>query len=272
GSMPVFLDDPTHVVFNKENIIDNPMFFFGLLNDVGLLGILFLSLSLFFLNLYFKNILGIWIFFSSLLAGYHVNHPDSAFWILLMLTYLNSKRKIIFLRWVKTISKILVGILVLYVINTTMKVRNSEKVPVFRQNVLQKYQLQAFSVNHKKRVRNREIKYHNFLGSVVWKVRQNSLSLKVHFFLSDFTKKEFLNLKASYLDKDFNQISFQLVKIKKWQDKPIQLLVSKGAKFLQVDELDEKGKIQRLGKHVYSVNRKNFNEKNELISIEENFE
>ncbi|MCX8000223.1 MAG: hypothetical protein N3A69_14930, partial [Leptospiraceae bacterium] len=272
GSMPVFLDDPTHTIPNPERIIDNPMFFFGLLNDIGLLGFFALGLFLFCLHLHFKNTLGIWILFSSLFAGYHVNHPDSAFWILLMLTYLNSKRQVSSLRWAKLVTKVFIGILVLYLVNTAVKAKNSEKVPLFRYDVLQKYQLQAFSVNQKSRVGDKEIEYHNFLGSVIWKVRHKGFLLKVHFFLSEFTKKEFLNLKISYLNQNYDMLSSQIVNIQKWQTRPVQLQISRDVEFIQVEELNEQGKVEQLGKHVYSVNQKNFNEKNEVTRIEGDFE
>jgi hypothetical protein len=157
-------------------------------------------------------------------------------------------------------------ILLVYGIRIFSSSKNAKQSPLFRYDVNQAYQLQAYSLYHQEKVGEEILTYHNFLGSVVWSVEHNTRLLRIHIFLSNYTKKESLTLRLACLDKDYQILSSHFIEVYKWQRDFFELNLPEHTEFLQVDEV-ERTKPKRVGEHIYSVEARNFNKKNQILSL-----
>ncbi len=258
GSFIVNLKDPTLDLFIPDNKIDNPSFFLGVLSEVGLLGVILLSLYIAIALSIRENLFLFVLLILALSFGYHVVQPDGGFAILLILSVGfkenadgDEKYKL----------RITMSILILlFLIHTVVQVVQQGRVPEFRQVKLGSYQLLAYEVNRGE-ANNR---YHIFKGKTIW-ILAGADGIELDAFLDNSTSKKTLRQKWTVLDKNRKPISDLEIIIEKNESNLNLFRIPDNGYYLQVEELDEKGKPQHYGDVPFCIPVIHFTEKNEFL-------
>jgi hypothetical protein len=261
--LPTSLTDPTHSIPNPEKIIDNPSFPLGIMGDTGIIGSLVIILWILYNLKYYQSFFSFYLLFLSGFIGYHIVHPDNAFWILLSFSHIHSRSKIYN---TKTHYPIFI-LSTLYLFHTTYLYFKNPKGPEYRYEINQVYQNFAFQ----KDIEANEIlkqtgisSYHNFKGRVKWKLKTDLDSIHLRMFLTQATKQSNLRLKMQILDNQNLSLEEKILTISKTEYSTISLTFPKNAYYLQIDELDDNMKTILSGKHIFSVDSAHFNAKREL--------
>jgi len=259
--IPVSLDQGIIPIPTSYQTVDNPSLFLGIFSDTGILGGIVISLLIYYYFRLYNCLFSIFLLFFSSFVGYHVVHPDSAFWILLILSHINKKNKFPYnqFNWIGySIFKISLS----FIIPIFLAYKNEKPSPEFRYEVTGIYQDQVFERNI---IADEQVKkigidsYHNFLGSVRWKLKEDLEFISPRFFLSKATKKESLNLRLSFLDKQKKLLEQKIITISKENLFNQKVFLPKDSYYLQVDEFSQTNKIEIFGKHIYSLDTKSFN-------------
>ncbi|HRG46437.1 MAG TPA: hypothetical protein PLG41_09565 [Leptospiraceae bacterium] len=258
GSFVVNLKDPTLGLFIPENKIDNPSFFMGILSEIGIVGLILITLYLLIAVSIRENILLLILFLLSLSFGYHVVQPDSGFVILLVL-FIGFKEKI--KADVDYKIRITMIILILFtLLHSVFQVIRQGRLPEFRQAKLNVYQL--LSYEHNRGEANNP--YHIFKGKTIWTLA-GADGIELDAFLDNSTSKKTLRQKWTVLDKNRKPISDLEITIEKNKSNLNLFRIPDNGYYLQVEELDEKGKSQFYGDVPFCVPVIHFTEKNEFL-------
>ena len=255
GSHILNLKDTNLKIYTPENKIDNPSFYFGVISEIGIMGVIILIL--YTLNRFQikKNILLALFLLPAFSIGYHIVHPDGAFVILLIWTIwfgLELGKS----KWTLVFNLVIFFILLLFFGNTISQVLRQEKFPEFRKENIHSYQLSAYEWNKEK--------YHVFKGKVIWRLgKLKKIDLKV--FLDNSTSKQTLKQKWTFLDKNRQSIrEFEITVTKEIQNS-IQIEKPKDSYYLQVEELNESGKTQFYGDVPFCIPSKTFSKMNRIF-------
>ena len=255
GSHILNLKDTKLKIYTPENKIDNPSFYFGVISEIGIMGVIILIL--YTLNRFQikKNILLALFLLPAFSIGYHIVHPDGAFVILLIWTIwfgLELGKS----KWTLVFNLVIFFILLLFFGNTISQVLRQEKFPEFRKENIHSYQLSAYEWNKEK--------YHVFKGKVIWRLgKLKKIDLKV--FLDNSTSKQTLKQKWTFLDKNRQSIrEFEITVTKEIQNS-IQIEKPKDSYYLQVEELNESGKTQFYGDVPFCIPSKTFSKMNRIF-------
>lgn len=264
--LPTSLDNPRHSVPNSDKIIDNPSLFLGILGDTGILGGIVVLIWIFYHIYFYNSMFSMFLIGLSGFIGYHVIHPDSAFWILLSCGHLQRRTRSFndIPPWTYSI---VFFISTLFMIHILSSGKTEKKGPEFRFQVNGIYQDFAFQRGIPADESFQKLgitSYHNFRGSVKWKLKSGLNSIAPRIFLSEATKQKEMTLKLSFLDGQDQLLDTRLISLSKTQIEIPKLSIPKGSYYLRVDELDEVQKIILSGKHIYSIDINCFNEIREL--------
>jgi hypothetical protein len=258
GSFIVNLKDPTLALFIPDNKIDNPSFFLGILSEVGFFGVILLILYTVITISIRENLFLFVLLIPALSFGYHVVQPDGGFAILLILL-VGFKEKVD--KDKKYRLRITMSILILlFLIHTVVQVIKQGRVPEFRQAKLGSYQLLAYEVNRGE-ANNR---YHIFKGKTIW-ILAGADGIELDAFLDNSTSKKSLRQKWTVLNKNRKPISDLEITIEKNKSNLNLLRIQDNGYYLQVEELDEKGKPQFYGDVPFCIPVIHFTEKNEFL-------
>jgi hypothetical protein len=267
ASIPVALSNPSHPIPNPEKIIDNPSFYLGILNDIGIIGIIVVLIWTFYHYLLFRSKLALFLLFIVGFSGYHVVHPDSAFWLLLFNGALFPRKghypqlqiKLTFL--VALISFLFLG-------NIFFKLKNGESGPEFRYSINNKYQDYIYENNIPAlddTLLNYGIrKYHNLKGSRIWKLKPDVKKLSLRLFLSSATRQSKLTLKISFYTKEKVILDEMKMELEKWKPYLEIITLPEKTYYIRIDEIGKKGEPILSGNHIYSIDAENINLQGEL--------
>jgi hypothetical protein len=258
GSFIVNLKDPSLQLFIPENKIDNPSFFLGILSEVGLMGVILLSLYTVISISIRENLFLFVLLILALSFGYHVVQPDGGFAILLILLVGFKKRgdgdtdyKL----------RIIMSILILlFFVQTVFQVIQQGRLPEFRQARLDSYQLLAYDLNRGAA----NSRYHIFKGKTIWKLA-GADGIELDAFLDNSTSKKTLRQKWTVLDKRRNPVFNLEITIEKNKSNLNLFRIPDNGYYLQVEELDEKGKSGLYGDFPFCIPVIHFTEKNEFL-------
>jgi hypothetical protein len=269
SSLMVELGDPNFPIINPKHYRDNSgNFLLGLLADVGFLGAV-VPIMWILGNLYFrKNYLIQLMLIPTYMFGYHIVHPDSAFFLLLLTSSISpSKRENNYFSTAINWVSVLIGLCFLG--NLTSKVQKEERGPLFRYDKIGNYQMFPYELNRtaEKSIlgegEKQKIEYHNFRGKVIWKLGESVL-LKPSAFLSDSTSKSYLRQKWTFLDKHQLPMENNIIIIERYKVSSNEWAIPINAEFLQVEELDENDKPKLYGDTIFSVLKERFGTHNEF--------
>ncbi|HMV42605.1 MAG TPA: O-antigen ligase family protein [Leptospiraceae bacterium] len=259
GSYIVNLKDSSLGLYIPENKIDNPSFYLGILSELGIFGLILIILPFWERILNKENISILILLSVGLSFGYHIVQPDSAFALLLILiigckensTELNHNFKIISM----TI------LLSLYILYLSFQILSQDKMPEFRKFATGQFQLLAYELN--KETENK--KYHVFKGKTIWSIAKGIGGIEIDPFLDNSTSKKTLKQRWSILDAKRNSLaSFELT-LEKEKEVLKLIRIPDNAYYLQVEELDEKGKVQLYGDIPFCIPIIHFSEMNEFL-------
>lgn len=258
GSFVVNLKDPMLGLFIPENKIDNPSFFMGILTEIGIVGLTLITLYVVVTVSIRENILLLILFILSLSFGYHIVQPDGGFAILLVL-FIGFKEKIKADANYKI--RITMIILILFtLLHSVFQVTRQGRLPEFRQAKLNSFQLLAYEQNR----RDANNQYHIFKGKTIW-VLAGADGIELDAFLDNSTSKKTLRQKWTVLDKNRKPISDLEITIEKNKSNLNLFRIPDNGYYLQVEELDEKGKPQHYGDVPFGIPVIHFSEKNEFL-------
>ncbi|MBP7282886.1 MAG: hypothetical protein KBA66_14990 [Leptospiraceae bacterium] len=260
GSFIVNLKDPSLQLYTPENKIDNPSFYLGLISEVGILGVILITLSL-FVNSSFRNkgmiLILLFVAFS---FGYHIVQPDSGFVVVFIWIYFfgiqeeaNEYKPHFAIKYFSFF------LLFLFLLNIIVTIFRAPNIAVFRKEKLESFQLLAYFPN-KIEGGNR---YHIFKGKTIWVLTQTN-GIELDVFLDNSTSKNSLRQKWSLLDK--NKIPIFELEITAYKNKSDYNLIRipNNAYYLQVEELDEQGKSRFFGDIPFCIPTTHFSDKNEF--------
>ena len=258
GSFIVNLKDSTLSLFIPGNKIDNPSFFMGILSEIGIVGLIIITLYLAIVISIRENILLPILFFLSLSFGYHIVQPDGGFVVLLVL-FIGFKEKIKADADFKI--RLTMIILILFtLLHSVFQVIQQDRLPEFRQAKLNSFQLLAYERNRG----DANNPYHIFKGKTIWALA-GADGIELDAFLDNSTSKKTLRQKWTVLDKNRKPISDLEITIEKNKSNLNLFRVPDNGYYLQVEELDEKGKLQIYGDVPFCVPVIHFTEKNEFF-------
>ena len=258
GSFVVNLKDPTLGLFIPENKIDNPSFFMGILSEIGIVGIILITLYLLIAVSIRENILLLILFLLSLSFGYHVVQPDSGFVILLVLL-IGFKGKISTDADYKMRITMII-LLLLTILHSVFQVIRQDRLPEFRQAKLNSFQLLAYERNRG----DANNPYHIFKGKTIWALA-GADGIELDAFIDNSTSKKTLRQKWTVLDKNRKPITDLEITIEKNKSNLNLLRIPDNGYYLQIEELDEKGKLQHYGDVPFCIPVIHFTEKNEFL-------
>ncbi|MDX1958963.1 MAG: O-antigen ligase family protein [Leptospiraceae bacterium] len=257
--------DSNFVIENALDIKDNAgNFFLGILSDIGVLGALVCGIW-FLWNVYQRNS---WkhclLLLPGFCFGYHIVHPDSSFFVILFLTSISpiqrNPNKLL------QYSRLLCfGISFCFFIHGLVQIQFEGKGPEFRELTIGSYQLFAYELNRTTVLDGNTIQVHNFKGKTIWKLAKDQKEkIRLNVVLTESTKKNFLRLKYSFLDK--NQIPIEDMIVTAYKSKILEQEFKRplSSEFLQVEELDENDIPKFFGDTIFSVLASSFNGKNEF--------
>ncbi len=258
GSFIVNLKDPTLGLFIPENKIDNPSLFMGTLSEIGIVGLIIIMLYLTIAVSIRENILLLILFILSLSFGYHIVQSDGGFVVLFVL-FIGFKEKIKLGADYKI--RVTMIILILFtLLHSIFQVVRQGRLPEFRQGKLNSYQLLAYEHN---RGEAKNL-YHIFKGKTIW-VLAGADGIELDAFLDNSTSKKTLLQKWTVLDKNRKPITDLKITIEKNKSNLNLLRIPDNGYYLQVEELDEKGKPQIYGDVPFCIPVIHFTEKNEFL-------
>ena len=258
GSFIVNLKDPTLSLFIPENKIDNPSLFMGILSEIGIVGLILIILYLTITMSIRENLSLLILFLISLSFGYHIVQPDGGFVVLLVL-FIGFKEKI--KADIDYKIRITMIILILFtILHSVFQVIRQGRIPEFRQAKLNSFQLLAYEQNRGD-VNNQ---YHIFKGKTIWTLA-GADGIELDAFLDNSTSKKTLRQKWTVLDKNRKPISDLEITIEKNKSNLNLFRIPDNGYYLQVEELDEKGKPQHYGDVPFCIPVIHFTEKNEFL-------
>jgi hypothetical protein len=258
GSFIVNLKDPTLGLFIPENKIDNPSLLMGILSEIGIVGLILIMLYVVVTVSIRENILLLILFLLSLSFGYHIVQPDGGFVVLLVL-FIGFKERI----KADVDYKIRITMIVLIVfilLHSVFQAIRQDRLPEFRKAKLNSFQLLAYEQNRGD-VKNQ---YHIFKGKTIWTLA-GADGIELDAFLDNSTSKKTLRQKWTVLDKNRKPISDLEITIEKNKSNLNLFRIPDNGYYLQVEELDEKGKLQIYGDVPFCVPVIHFTEKNEFF-------
>jgi hypothetical protein len=227
------------VSFIPENKIDNPSFFMGILSEIGIVGLILIMLYVVVTVSIRENILLLILFLLSLSFGYHIVQPDGGFVVLLVL-FIGFKEKI--KADIDYKIRITMIILILFILlHSVFQVIRQDRLPEFRKAKLNSFQLLAYEQNRGD-VNNQ---YHIFKGKTIWTLA-GADGIELDAFLDNSTSKKTLRQKWTVLDKNRKPITDLEITIEKNKSNLNLFRIPDNGYYLQVEELDEKGKLQHL--------------------------
>jgi|JI10StandDraft_1071094.scaffolds.fasta_scaffold00625_6 hypothetical protein len=258
GSFIVNLKDPTLGLFIPENKIDNPSLLMGILSEIGIVGLILIMLYVVVTVSIRENILLLILFLLSLSFGYHIVQPDGGFVVLLVL-FIGFKERI--KADIDYKIRITMIILILFILlHSVFQVIRQDRLPEFRKAKLNSFQLLAYEQNRG----NVNNQYHIFKGKTIWTLA-GADGIELDAFLDNSTSKKTLRQKWTVLDKNRKPISDLEITIEKNKSNLNLFRIPDNGYYLQVEELDEKGKLQIYGDVPFCVPVIHFTEKNEFF-------
>ena len=258
GSFIVNLKDPTLGLFIPENKIDNPSLLMGILSEIGIVGLILIILYVVVTVSIRENILLLILFLLSLSFGYHIVQPDGGFVVLLVLFIGFTQRIKADVDYKIRITMI---ILILFILlHSVFKAIRQDRLPEFRKAKLNSFQLLAYE-QKRGDVNNQ---YHIFKGKTIWTLA-GADGIELDAFLDNSTSKKTLLQKWTVLDKNRKPISDLEITIEKNKSNLNLFRIPDNGYYLQVEELDEKGKSQFYGDVPFCVPVIHFTEKNEFL-------
>jgi hypothetical protein len=106
--------------------------------------------------------------------------------------------------------------------------------------------------------------YHIFKGKTIWTLA-GADGIELDAFLDNSTSKKTLRQKWTVLDKNRKPITDLEITIEKNKSNLNLLRIPDNGYYLQVEELDEKGKLQHYGDVPFCIPVIHFTEKNEFL-------
>lgn len=266
------LFNPDFPIRHPSGIIDNPgMILTGVLSDTGLLGLLTLLIWISMHSYSRKRFAGLVFLLIPSLTGYQAVHPDGAFLYLMLIgpvyKICRYNRYIVFSG---SVFIFLIG--ACYAGNIFFRVNHQNWGPEFRLNHILSYQLFPFQMNlaaEKNRLLPERkdlppsVSFHHFKGKLIWKLGRKE-KIVPYVFLSDGTRKNILQQKWTFLDKQENEIISHRLILEKWKIRGEELKVPVQAVYVQVEELDSEGRILMYGDTVFAVLSIQFTKLNEV--------
>ncbi len=266
------LFNPDFPIRHPSGIIDNPgMILTGVLSDTGLFGLLTLIIWVSMHSYSRKRFAGLLFLAVPSLTGYQAVHPDSAFLYLMLVgpvyKICRYNRYIVF-----SGSVFIFLISFCYAGNIFFRIHHENRGPEFRFNQVSSYQLFPFQVNlsaaKDRLLLSRKdlpasLFYHHFKGKLIWKLGKKE-NIVPYVFLSDGTKKNVLQQKWTFLDKQENEIISHKLILEKWKIRGEELKVPVQAVYVQVEELDAEGQTLMFGDTVFAVLSIQFTKLNEV--------
>ena len=258
GSFIVNLKDPTLGLFIPENKIDNPSLLMGILSEIGIVGLILIMLYVVVTVSIRENLSLLILFLLSLSFGYHIVQPDGGFVVLLVL-FVGFKERIKVDPDYKI--RITMIILILFtILHSVFQVIRQDRLPEFRKAKISAYQLLSYEQNRGD-VNNQ---YHIFKGKTIWTLA-GADGIELDAFLDNSTSKKTLRQKWTVLDKNRKPISDLEITIEKNKSNLNLFRIPDNGYYLQVEELDEKGKPQHYGDVPFCIPVIHFTEKNEFL-------
>jgi hypothetical protein len=190
--------------------------------------------------------------------GYHIVQPDGGFVVLLVL-FIGFKEKIKADADFKI--RLTMIILILFtLLHSVFQVIQQDRLPEFRQAKLNSFQLLAYERNRG----DANNPYHIFKGKTIWALA-GADGIELDAFLDNSTSKKTLRQKWTVLDKNRKPITDLEITIEKNKSNLNLLRIPDNGYYLQVEELDEKGKLQHYGDVPFCIPVIHFTEKNEFL-------
>ncbi len=242
GSFIPELKDTTREKTNPFKLIDNPgSFYSGILFEIGIFGTIFLVLNL------GKKLIRVEIFLLmfTFLIGYHLVHPDVAFFCIILFFGLGHEEK-------KNNYKLYLSNLIffLFLIQLLYNFYCRENLFEFRKKQTLNYQLNNYSETNNHFI---------FKGNLIWKT-ENKNKFNLEFCLDNSTKRENANFKINFLNIEKKIIHQESLLIKKEENQKIEINLKDIANSIEIFERDRFRDFTPI-----LIPKKYFNQRNEFI-------
>lgn len=262
GSFILALYDKSIVPKKTFAMIDSaPSLYLGLLSEVGLFGTIIICLWLINSSIGRKSKSHLYLLILPFLIGYQIVHPDGAFFALFFILAVSPNVKSY--RNFEIISVILIFCLSAFFIVHSLFVVNLEgKVPDFRKEKIFANQLSAYEKSKSAGGK----RYHVFKSKTAWAL-QNQENLLISVFLDSSTSKLTIKQRWAILDEKWAVLKTKEIQVSKPAPINFKIESSKKAKYIQVEELSEKGENLFKNQIPFCIQESQFNQKNQFRSL-----
>lgn len=208
-----------------------PSLVIGILNDVGLMGSLAIGLWIFMQLIYRKNLTHSLFLIIPFMLDYQINHPDSAFIGIILLSLSSSKLKE--KKWIRISNTFIIGMATLFFIHSLFEVNLEPRGPAFRKFKTGKYQL--FASEEYKNIHG--IQYHVFRGKVMLALAEKTLNFPL--MVDDTTLKNKININVIILDAEFQELKKININIFKNILTPVRINLPQESKYVMIDPVND---------------------------------